>query len=179
MKSIIDNCPRPKLAICGHGRCGKDTAAAWLRDNAGFRWSASTSWYLAIDMAKRLGCSREEAYERRHEGDVMRTLWYDTANEIREHDPGYLVRQALVDGDIVSGLRDLAEIVHLRESGLADLIIWIDRDVPVDPTMAYGPEVCDVIIENPTDNLPLFFSRLERLCRFARVPVHSAEPQAV
>lgn len=149
-----------KIALCGHGRVGKDEAANWFNANTTIRYSGfSTSMAITPHAAKRLGISEAEAFARRHED---RMLWYELGNELREHDRAFLARQTFEHGDIAVGIRDRQEMLAVLEEGLVDLAIWISRGVPPDPTLTYGPELCHIIIQNRSD-LPEFHAKLHRL----------------
>jgi hypothetical protein len=69
-------------------------------------------------------------------------LWYETGNELRAHDPGVLLREALANGNLVAGLRDAQEIVAACDNHLVDRIVWIERDVPNDPTLKFDLNFC-------------------------------------
>jgi hypothetical protein len=155
--------PLPRIAICGPGRCGKDTAARWLAANTPLRLGRTTSEIIAPHVAARLGLTVEEAFARRHEN---RPLWFDVGNELRTPDPTYLVRECLKEGEIAVGLRNSDEVKAARAEGLIDLFVWVEREVPADPTQTFGPERCDVIVLN-TGTLDEFFGRLAALARFA------------
>jgi hypothetical protein len=87
-------------------------------------------------------------------------------NELRSPDPTYLVRECLKEGEIAVGLRNSDEVKAARAEGLIDLFVWVEREVPADPTQTFGPERCDVIVLN--DGTPdEFFGRLAALARFA------------
>lgn len=135
-----------KIAICGHGRAGKDIAAWWFNDHTFLCYSGfSTSVAITPHAAKHLGISEEEAFARRHED---RMLWFELGNKLREHDPAFLARQTFQHGDIAVGIRDRSEMEAVLREGLVRHAIWIDRDVPVDPTLNYGKELCDIVVEN-------------------------------
>lgn len=93
-------------------------------------------------------------------------MWFDVGNELRRDDPAYLVRECLRDAEIVVGLRNADEVEAARAEGLIDLFIWVVRYVPPDPTMTFGPELCDVMLPN-TGTLDRLHERLEALARFA------------
>ena len=149
------------LALSGPSQCGKDTVAEWFRDNCGLRYGRSTSAVICPHIAAEDGISFEEAFARRHED---RERWFRKGIELRKDDPAALVREVVKDGDIVVGVRDGAEFRAARDQGLFRLSIWIDRDVPDDPTLTYGPEECDLRLDN-FDGIPELHRRLERLAR--------------
>lgn len=161
----------PRIALCGPGRCGKDTAAEWLHENTRLNYVMSTSEVIAPVAAERLGLTVEAAFARRHED---RALWCRLGKEMRASDPAFLVRTVLDKGsDIVVGVRDRQEIVTASLEGLVDLVVWIDRRVPFDPTLEYGPELCDIRITND-DSLDEFHGKLAALARFARLETVSS-----
>jgi hypothetical protein len=89
-----------------------------------------------------------------------------------------LVRASLEEADLTCGYRDPREIDWARQHNLIDLFVWLDRDVPPDPTMRlYGPEKCDIRIDN-YEGLGSFKARLARLVKFAGIPL-CTEIQAV
>jgi hypothetical protein len=147
------------IAICGPGRCGKDTVAAWFRDHRRMAYAKATSEVIVPHAARKIGLSDSEMFARRHE---FRPLMFDTGVELRRDDPAYLAREVLKTGDLVVGVRDRVEMEAVRREKLVDLAIWIDRDVPPDPTMGYGPELCDIIVPNRW-GLPELYGRLETL----------------
>jgi hypothetical protein len=164
---------KPILCISGHGRAGKDTAAEWFRDNTVLRFCGGSSWigreYMARRLSQDLGrlVTPEEAFERRHED---RDKWYRYLNEYREGDPTRLLRDCLVSNDIICGPRDGCEVRAARAEGLFDLMVWIDRPVPVDPTVTFSIEDADVIVRNHT-TIEDYYLRLARLARVLGVLV--------
>jgi hypothetical protein len=153
----------PRWAICGAGRAGKDHAALYIAARTPMRFVGSTSWYLLPYMADALSLSLEEAWARRHE---QRDAWYRKGRELRARDPLTLLRSSLAENDLVVGCRDREEIQAARASGLLDLVIWIDPGgrVPMDPTLTYGAELADIVIQN-WDDVGAFDRRLDRFLR--------------
>lgn len=149
----LENDIRP-LCVVGMGRSGKDESAKLIR-HAGPRfkdnseqlgYAGSTSKLIYHLVAEDLQIEPEVAYQDRHQ---HRVFWYEWCNGFREHDPSLLAKMALADGDLVVGLRDFLELEAVRRYNLADMIYWVDNPrVPVDPTVAFGPEDCDVSIVN-------------------------------
>jgi len=155
----------PTIAICGPGRSGKDEAARWLAANTPLRLGPTTSQVIAPHVAARLGLDVASVFEKRHEN---RQLWFEIGNCLRETDPAFLVRECLAKGDIAVGLRNADEVMAARAERLVDLFVWIDREVPPDPTQTFGAELCDVIVSN-RGSLDEFFLKLMTLARFGRL----------
>lgn len=153
---------RPVLAIVGHGRAGKDTAAEFLRDHTNLRFKGGCSYTGCQYVAEKLGLSWHEAWRTRHE---RRMEWYRLLNEYREGDPSRLVRDCMEHSDIVCGVRDCMEMQACKKEGLFDLVVWIDRPVPIDPTVTFTIEDADVIVRNYSG----FEDFYERLKRFSKI----------
>ncbi len=153
-----------RLLLVGYGRAGKDCGLEMLSTMTGLRNAGCTSLYLAKYVARELDIGEMEAFQTRHE---HRNEWYRIGNELRRDDPGILLREALANGELTGGVRDREEVVTARQDGLVDLIIWIQNDrVPVDPTVKFGPEHCDLIVQN-NGTLDEYCERLRRLAAFA------------
>jgi hypothetical protein len=149
----------PKLLIIGMGRSGKDTAGEWFGKHTILRYAGSSSNNVCPLIAKELGISEKEAWETRHEN---RMFWYNFANGLRKDDPNALTRLCLEKGDLVIGLRDKFEVESAQRDGYVDLTIWIERDVPKDPTVTFDKSAADIIIEN-NGTLGQFYDKLESL----------------
>jgi len=153
-----------KILLVGYGRAGKDEGLSYLAALTGLRNAGCTSAYLAKYVARNLGISESEAYKTRHQ---FRDHWYDIGNQLREDDPGILLREALANGPLTGGVRDLEEIVEARRCNLVDLIVWIENvRVPTDTTVKFGPEHCDVIVQN-NGTMDEYQDKLRRLAAFA------------
>lgn len=159
-----------KIGVVGHGTCGKDTVAELLARSGRLvldKEYCSTS-VVILDELLRMGAyppdwSRNKVYEARR---TDRKLWYEIGRGMCVFDPAYLVRQCLLKSDIVVGSRAVEEIAACREGRLLDLVIWVHRPgTPTDPTMKYGPEMADLVINNSGDLLDLE-RRVESLCGF-------------
>jgi len=149
-----------KLMLVGHGRAGKDEAGEWFARNTSLTFAGTTSKYLCKHVSRELGVPEDECYATRHEN---RELWWRIGKKVREQDPGCLIRESLAHGDVIGGVRDLAEVIYARESRCVDLIIWIARDsAPTDPTVEFNSSHCDMIIENHW-GLDVYHERLKRL----------------
>ena len=157
---------KPILAVVGHGRAGKDTAAEWFRDHTVLRYAGGSSWSAADYMGGLLGKTAEEAYRDRH---ADRMFWFDELNKLRDREgPTCLVRRCLTHSDVVCGLRNRVELLGGRREGLIDLIVWIDRPVPHDPTVEFDIDDADLVIRNH-GTLREFYGRLENFARTLKI----------
>ena len=152
------------IMLVGYGRAGKDIGGEYLEKITGLKFAGTTSKYLTKYVAETLKISEEEAYKDRHEN---RMYWFNLGNKLRVDDPGFLIKQALLVGPITGGVRDIAEVVHARQTGLIDLIIWVEnKRVDVDPTVTFGPQDCDYIVQN-NGTIEEYQFKLKRLAKFA------------
>lgn len=157
---------KPKLLLVGYGRAGKDCGLEYLSALTGMKNAGCTSVYLTKYVAAELGISELGAYQSRHRPG-NRAKWFDIGNKLRLNDPGILLREALSNGPLTGGVRDLDEIVAARRFNLVDLIIWIENTrVPVDQTVKFGPEHCDMTIQN-NGTIDEYHQKLKRLAEFA------------
>lgn len=134
-----------KILFVGPGRCGKDTALEICERLSILRSAGTFSRYLTPYVAREMGVSEDAAYAARHQN---REEWMRIGTELRRDDPTILARLAFANGDMSGGVRGRSEIIAITQQRLTDLIVWIDRDVPIDPTMEFGHEWADVRIDN-------------------------------
>lgn len=162
-----------RLMFVGRGRAGKDTAIDYLGAVTTLRPAGTTSLYLAPFVAERLCVSIEMAYANRH---AQRELWKKTGDEVRQDDPGLLIKLSLEHGELVGGVRDIREIVAAREENLVDLIVWVENPrAPHDPTVTFGIEHCDLVIFND-GSYRTFYDHLFRFAKFANLPLRPVQP---
>ena len=148
----------PVLAICGHGRAGKDLSAEYLCHVLKITYGGSCSSIILPLIAHSLDIPEEQAWEERHQ---HRAFWFDWCCALRQDDAAMLPRLLLGKGDMVVGIRSDVEM-HAAES-LLDFTVWIERpQADVDPTIQYGPEDCDVVIYNDGGKLSLY-RKLDKL----------------
>ena len=153
-----------KILLVGYGRAGKDEGLSYLAALTRLRNAGCTSVYLAKYVARELGISESEAYQTRHQ---RRDEWYEIGVLLREKDPGVLLREALANGPLTGGVRDLEEIIEARRCNLVDLIVWVQNfRVPIDETVKFNASHCDVIVQN-NGTLDEYQDKLQRLAAFA------------
>jgi hypothetical protein len=133
------------FCFVGFGRSGKDEAGAFLH-TLGIRYGGSTSWQALPFMSEKLGLHPLRAWETRHQ---HRQVWKDYLDELRRGDETLFMEMALATGDIITGIRDRAEIEAAKQKNLFDRIVWVHRpNTPPDPTVTFGPADCDEEIYN-------------------------------
>lgn len=155
------------IAICGPGRAGKDTAAMWFKEHTTLRYTESTSQAATKLCFERLRdkygyVTAEEAFADRHN---HRVEWAEIIWEYNKPDGITLYRDMLKTSDILNGIRRADEIRELQRTLNVDLTIWLDRDVPTDPSCEMTVYDADIIIPNHGTIDALY----NRLTRFARV----------
>lgn len=135
----------PAVAFCGHGRAGKDTSAEYVCKRLGLVYPKSASWQALPLVAHMAGVPAERAWDERHEN---RVFWIHACNALRVGDMTLLGRLCLGAGDVLAGPRGLPEFREYRRVGTIDWAVWVDRDVPVDPTMEFIAQDCDFVVPN-------------------------------
>lgn len=125
----------PKILIVGPGRSGKDHLGKHIHENSEHTYGGSMSLYLTKYVAKEFGITEKQAYSLRHQ---HRERWFEIGNKIRENDWGLLQREALQQGNVIAGIRSFEEAVWACDGWCYEHIVWIQADVPVDPTLTFG-----------------------------------------
>jgi hypothetical protein len=119
----------PKLLIIGHGRHGKDTVCEILRDNYGFSFESSSKFcsklFIFNDLKDKYGyANEEECYADRHN---HRAEWYDAICDYNVPDAARLGREIFKAHDIYCGLRNKREFFAMKNTGVFDVAVWVDR----------------------------------------------------
>lgn len=146
----------PTLAILGMGRAGKDTAGEFLSEKFLPSKPRSSSLNALPLVAHMIGLPPEVAYAERHQ---HREFWIEACNALRKDDLTRLARWCLGACDVAIGLRGKEEFAAVMKTGVCDLSVWVERDVPADPTVEFRREDCVVVIEN-TSTLERFHEKL-------------------
>jgi hypothetical protein len=157
----------PVLALCGPGRCGKDLGADWLGNNFCVDYGGSLSEIVAPLIASVMNAPTQDVFAARHSD---RLYWFEFCNELRRHDPRYLVRLLLAKADIVVGMRGAIELEACHRDGLINLAVWINNNrAKPDPTIEFESADCDITIENCTNKLA-YFNKLDKLANTLKLP---------
>jgi hypothetical protein len=147
----------PKLLIIGHGRHGKDTVCDILRDQYGFQFQSSSEFcarkFIYDELRHKYGyTSYEQCYQDRHN---HRSEWYDMIHAYCADDYARLGRDIFAENDIYCGLRNKAEFHAMRNTGVFDYCIWVDRSdhLPPEPRDSMNLEIwmANHVIDNNGD----------------------------
>lgn len=119
----------PKLLVIGHGRHGKDTVCELLAESHGFNFKSSSKFcseLFIFDMLKdKYGyANEEECYADRHN---HRAEWYNAICDYNVPDAARLGREIFKKHDIYCGLRNKKEFHAMKNTGVFDYAIWVDR----------------------------------------------------
>jgi hypothetical protein len=158
-----------RLAICGPGRCGKDSASNWLRANTTLEYYQSTS-EAAADVVygalkdKHGYSNKQECWDDRLN---HRVEWADTIWAYNQPDGLRLYRDMLDRNDILNGIRRTRELKACINAGLVTLTIWINRPNTTESVSnEITPEDCDMVLQNhePQHTFPTeYHDKLRRL----------------
>lgn len=163
-----------KLLIIGHGRHGKDTVCEMLRDDYGYSFESSSQFCSTLfiyDQLKDLYeyANEEQCYADRHN---HRAEWYDAICAYNVPDAARLGREMFAAYDIYCGLRNKKEFHAMKNTGVFDYAIWIDRSDHLPPeskdSMSLEPWMADFTIDNNGTLEDLRFN-LDRLMCYLEV----------
>jgi len=116
-----------KLLIIGHGRHGKDSVSEYLSEKHNLSFESSSRFCSKHFIFKALSDdyeNEEECYSDRHN---HRKVWYDMICAFNQRDPSLLGRLIFEQHDIYCGLRNKKEYFAMKNNGVFDYAIWVDR----------------------------------------------------
>ncbi|MEE8608972.1 MAG: hypothetical protein V3S55_15315 [Nitrospiraceae bacterium] len=146
-----------KILVLGYSRHGKDTAAEILRDRYNLRFTSSSIFcaehVVMPRMMQKYGVEKyptvEACFEDRHN---CRDEWYQIIRDYNRPDASALGRAIFASHDIYCGLRSKAEFNALKNAGVVDHIIWIDRldHLPIESreSCTVEPWMADHVVDN-------------------------------
>jgi hypothetical protein len=144
----------PKLLVIGHGRHGKDTVCELLRDRYQFVFRSSSDFcaerFIYLALRDKYGYnSYSQCYEDRHN---HRTEWFDMIHDYCKDDYARLGREIFRENHIYCGLRNKAEFHAMRNTGVFDYCIWVDRSdhLPLEDRSSMNLDIwmADYVIDN-------------------------------
>lgn len=165
----------PKLMIIGHGRHGKDTVCEILRDNHGFSFENSSrfcSRLFIFDMLKNhYGYTTEEqCYADRLN---RRAEWYNAICAYNGLDSARLGRKIFAENNIYCGLRNKKEFHAMRNTGVFEYAIWVDRSdcLPLEDksSMTLEPWMANFVIDNNGSLEQLKFNTLQLMDHILKI----------
>jgi len=120
---------KKKLLVIGHGRHGKDTVCEILRNKFNYSFESSSQFCSKLfiyDLLKNKYnySSEEECYSDRHN---HRAEWYNAICDYNVPDAARLGREIFKAHDIYCGLRNKREFFAMKNTGVFDYAIWVDR----------------------------------------------------
>jgi hypothetical protein len=143
-----------KLLVIGHGRHGKDTVCEILRDKYGYSFESSSQFcsklFIYDQLKDKYGYDNEEqCYADRHN---HRAEWYDAICAYNVPDAARLGREIFKAHDIYCGLRNKREFFAMKNTGVFDKAIWVDRSDHLPPesknSMSLEQWMSDYTIDN-------------------------------
>ena len=161
---------KKKLLVIGHGRHGKDTVCEMLRDYYGYSFESSSQFcsklFIYDNLKEKYGYETEEqCYADRHN---HRAEWYDAICDYNVPDAATLGREMFATYDIYCGLRNKREFFAMKNTGVFDYCIWVDRSMYLPPeaasSMSLEQWMADYTIDNNGTLSDMKFN-LERLMR--------------
>ena len=144
---------RPKLLVIGHGRHGKDTAAALLARGLGLSFVSSSEFaaeHAVFPLVADLYPDWRAAYADRA---AHRALWHHAIATYNLRPGPMLAEQILAEHDVYVGMRSRDELDRSRH--LFDLVIWVDRSkvLPAEPEASNQLTAADadLVLDNNGD----------------------------
>jgi hypothetical protein len=143
-----------KFLVIGHARHGKDTVSDLMEKNHGFTHRSSSmhnAEHTVYPVLKdKYGYKTvEECFNDRGN---HRKEWYDLIAARCSIDPAAIGREIFEVSDIYCGLRNKREFHGIKNNGLVDYTIWVDRSDHLPPeskdSMSLEPWMADFIIDN-------------------------------
>jgi len=151
---------KPKILLLGYGRHGKDTVAEILESKYGLTFTSSSmvcAEKVMMPVFNRHDGVRQtviyadvkECFNDRHN---HRVTWFKAIEEFNTPDKSALGRIIFEANDIYVGLRSAREFHAVRNAGLYDVCIWVDRSQHVPPedrsSCTVEPWMADYVIDN-------------------------------
>lgn len=143
-----------KLLIVGNGRHGKDTVAEYLCKKYNLEFQSSSMHCAEHVVFPALSGmygykTIQECFEDRSN---HRREWYELISEYCKDDLARIGREIFSVSDIYCGLRNKREFHAIKNNGLFDYAIWVDRSDYLPPedksSNTIEPWMADFVIDN-------------------------------
>ena len=144
-----------KLMILGNARHGKDTVAEIFTNSLGLKF-VSSSFAAAEKVMVPYFASKGITYASLDEcyADRVnhRAEWFQQIAAYNTPDKARLAREIYSEADIYVGIRNVEEFNAVRDEGLFDYSIWVDRSKHVAPedtsSNTITKDMADYVIDN-------------------------------
>ena len=143
-----------KLLIIGYARHGKDTVSEYLEQKYKLKFKSSSmhcAENIVFPVLKDLYNYNtfEDCFNDRSN---RRSEWFNLIADYCKDDLSRIAREIFKDSDIYCGLRNKREFHAVKNNGLVDYVIWVDRSDYLPPedksSMTLEPWMADYIIDN-------------------------------
>jgi dephospho-CoA kinase len=164
----------PKILIIGHARHGKDEVCKILREKHGFKFLSSSRFcskrFIFDSLREKYRYNTEhECYEDRHS---HRGEWFNLIHEYCADDLSKLGKEIFAEYDIYCGLRNRLEFESMKQDGIFDFVVWVDRSNHLPPesddSMTLDATVADYIIDNNGD-LSELHDNVDKMIEFLEI----------
>jgi hypothetical protein len=144
----------PKLLVIGHARHGKDTVCDILREHFGYSFRSSSDFcaerFIYSALKDKYGyTSYQQCFDDRHN---HRAEWFSMIHDYCRDDYARLGREIFAENTVYCGLRNKSEFHAMRNTGVFDYSIWVDRSdvLPAEDKSSMNLEawMADYIIDN-------------------------------
>jgi len=165
---------KKKLLVIGHGRHGKDTVCEILKTYYNYSFESSSQFCSQLFIYELLKekynySSEEQCYNDRHN---HRAEWYNAICDYNVPDAARLGREIFKAHDIYCGLRNKREFFAMKNTGVFDYAIWVDRSNHLPPeskdSMSLEQWMADYTIDNNGSLSDLEFN-IHQLMRYLEV----------
>ena len=160
-----------KLLVIGYGRHGKDTVSGYLANKYNLSFNSS-SWHCADNVcfpALRDKYNYKTVQECFDDRSNHRAEWYDLISAYCDKDHARIGREIFSFSNIYCGVRNKREFHAIRNAGLCDFVIWVDRSdhLPAEDKSSntLEPWMADYIIDN-NDTLEQLHINVDQLYNY-------------
>ncbi len=138
--------PNPKLLVVGHARHGKDSVCDILRSHFGFEFESSSQTCMRLFIFDALKdkygyANYAECHADCHASAERRAEWFNLISEFNAGDGARLGKLIFSEFDIYCGLRNDREFFAMKDQGVFDFLIWVDRSKILPPEPASSMKI--------------------------------------
>ena len=145
---------KPKIMVIGHARHGKDSVAEALTKYYDLTYESSSHFAAHEFIFDKIKDTHGYTTVQECMDDRVnhRQLWYDMIADYNRDDPARLGRELYRENDIYCGLRHKREFHSMKNQGVFDCVLWVDRSdhLPAEDktSMSLEPWMADFVIDN-------------------------------